>query len=67
MEEHAIRVMTDSGGFQKECCVLQVPYIAFWGNTETPETLDVGAKMLVGSDPKRIIEGGREMIQKKRQ
>ena len=67
LEEHARLVMTDSGGIQEECCVMQVPCITLRDNTERPETLDAGANMLVGCDPKRIIEGFRQMIDKKRQ
>lgn len=67
LEEHARLVMTDSGGLQEECCVMQVPCITLRENTERPETLDVGANMLVGCDPKRIIEGVRIMMTKKRQ
>lgn len=67
LEEHARLVITDSGGVQEECCVMQVPCITLRDNTERPETLVVGANMLVGCDPKRIIKGAREMMSKKRQ
>lgn len=66
LEEHARLVMTDSGGLQEECCVLQVPCITLRDNTERPETLEAGANVLVGSDPERIIEGARQMTVKKR-
>jgi len=67
LEEHARLVMTDSGGLQEECCVMQVPCITLRDNTERPETIEVGANMLVGCDPTRIIKGAREMMSKKRQ
>jgi UDP-N-acetylglucosamine 2-epimerase (non-hydrolysing) len=67
LEEHARLVMTDSGGLQEECCIMQVPCITLRDNTERPETLEVGANKLVGCDPERIITGAREMISKKRQ
>jgi UDP-N-acetylglucosamine 2-epimerase (non-hydrolysing) len=65
VEEHARLVITDSGGLQDECCVLQVPCITLWENTARPELFDVGANVLVGSYPSRIIDGAREMMSKK--
>jgi UDP-N-acetylglucosamine 2-epimerase (non-hydrolysing) len=67
LEEQAKLVMTDSGGVQEECCIMQVPCITLRENTERPETLDAGANLLVGTDPLRIIQGSREMMRKKRQ
>ncbi len=66
LEEHAGLVMTDSGGLQEECCVMQVPCITLRENTERPETIEAGANMLVGCDPDRILEGAREMMHRKR-
>ena len=66
LEEHARLVLTDSGGLQEECCVLHVPCVTLRENTERPETIEVGANMLVGSDPKRIVEGTKTMINRTR-
>jgi UDP-N-acetylglucosamine 2-epimerase (non-hydrolysing) len=30
-------------------------------NTERPETIDVGANVLVGTDPERILDGALEV------
>lgn len=48
---HASLVLTDSGGIQEEACVLQVPCITLRENTERPETVEVGANKVVGTDP----------------
>lgn len=64
LEEGARLVMTDSGGLQEECCVLRTPCITLRDNTERPETLDVGANMLVGCDPQQILNGAKIMIKK---
>ena len=40
-------VFTDSGGIQEEACILRVPSVTIRKNTERPETLDVGASVLV--------------------
>jgi UDP-N-acetylglucosamine 2-epimerase (non-hydrolysing) len=59
-------VLTDSGGLQEECCVMQVPCVTMRENTERPETLQVGSNKLAGTDPKRILEAALEMACKER-
>jgi len=59
-------VLTDSGGIQEESCVLQVPCVTLRDNTERPETLDVGANLLAGVRPQRIIEAARTMLARSR-
>lgn len=49
-------IMTDSGGIQEETTVLQKPCITLRFNTERPITLTSGTNVLVGNDPKRILE-----------
>jgi UDP-N-acetylglucosamine 2-epimerase (non-hydrolysing) len=56
LEEHARVVMTDSGGVQEESCILGVPCVTLRDNTERPETLEVGANMLAGTEPERILQ-----------
>ncbi len=65
--EHSRLVMTDSGGVQEECCVMQVPCVTLRDNTERPETIEVGANILVGTDPCRILDGANDMMNKNRQ
>ena len=57
---------TDSGGVQEEACILRVPCVTLRYYTERPETLDVGANMLAGAEPKSILEKARIMIDKNR-
>jgi len=52
--QQAQLILTDSGGIQEEACILKVPCITLRKNTERPETVDVGASVLVGSDAKKL-------------
>jgi len=61
LESNAKIILTDSGGVQEEACILDVPCITMRGNTERPETIDVGANMLVGTDPTEIAHGANRM------
>jgi UDP-N-acetylglucosamine 2-epimerase (non-hydrolysing) len=54
-------VLTDSGGVQEETCILGVPCVTLRDNTERPETLQVGANILAGTDPVRILEASINM------
>ena len=56
LEANARLVLTDSGGVQEETCILKVPCVTLRDNTERPETLDVGANVLAGTDPDKIVE-----------
>lgn len=55
LQSNAIMVMTDSGGIQEESCILHTPCITLRENTERPETIDVGANILCGTDSKKIL------------
>ncbi|MCI0511602.1 UDP-N-acetylglucosamine 2-epimerase (non-hydrolyzing) [candidate division KSB1 bacterium] len=52
---HAACVITDSGGVQKETLILKTPCITIRENTEWIETVRLGANVLVGSDPEKIV------------
>jgi len=54
--------LTDSGGVQEEACVLGVPCVTLRDNTERPETIEVGANMLAGTNPYEIVEKARVML-----
>ncbi len=59
---HARFVLTDSGGIQEETTVLHVPCLTLRENTERPITVTKGTNILVGADPKRIMDAvGRIM------
>jgi UDP-N-acetylglucosamine 2-epimerase (non-hydrolysing) len=64
LESQAKLVLTDSGGVQEESCILSVPCVTLRDNTERPETLDVGANILAGTDPDRILKSAKNMIAK---
>ncbi len=64
LEADARLVLTDSGGVQEETCILKVPCVTLRDNTERPETAEVGANVLVGANPEKILEGARTMLGK---
>ena len=53
------------GGIQEEACIHLVPRVTLRDNTERPETLEIGANRLVGTNPATIVEGVREMLEVK--
>ena len=56
LQANASLIMTDSGGIQEEACMLRVPCVTLRQNTERPETVEVGANVLVGRDQVLAIE-----------
>jgi len=65
LESNARLVLTDSGGVQEEACILRVPCVTLRDNTERPETIEVGANVLSGASPERILECSKVMLGKK--
>ena len=55
-------MLTDSGGLQEEACCLGVPCVTLRDNTERPESVAVGANLLAGADPERIVAAASEML-----
>lgn len=56
LEKHARKILTDSGGVQKEAFYLGVPCITLRDRTEWPETVELGANRIAGTTSDSIRE-----------
>ncbi|SFI64756.1 non-hydrolyzing UDP-N-acetylglucosamine 2-epimerase [Thermoflavimicrobium dichotomicum] len=56
LEVHAQKILTDSGGVQKEAFFAQVPCITMRDETEWVETVELGANVLVGANKEKILD-----------
>lgn len=63
----AERILTDSGGMQKEAYILGVPCITLRENTEWVETLKGGWNVLAGVDKEKIVEAASKANPKNKQ
>jgi len=66
LQSHAAVVLTDSGGLQEEACALHVPCVTLRENTERPETVKVGANIIAGHDPEKILKATLKMVKSSR-
>jgi len=59
LEKQARKILTDSGGVQKEAFYLGVPCVTLRDQTEWPETVELGANRIAGTDRDSIREAVR--------
>ncbi len=65
LEKNAKLILTDSGGVQEEACILNIPCVTLRSSTERPETIEVGANMLVKDcNKEKIIDAINIMLAK---
>jgi UDP-N-acetylglucosamine 2-epimerase (non-hydrolysing) len=62
LEDTAKLVVTDSGGVQEETCILGTPCVTMRDSTERPETVEVGANVVTGTDPNSVLKGAKRML-----
>jgi UDP-N-acetylglucosamine 2-epimerase (non-hydrolysing) len=62
MMQRADCILTDSGGIQEEAPYLGKPVLVMREVTERPEALAAGAVQLVGTEPQRIVNAVRAVL-----
>ena len=62
LEGHARRILTDSGGVQKEAFFFGVPCVTLRDETEWPETVECGWNVLAGCEVDRIVEAASRRL-----
>jgi UDP-GlcNAc3NAcA epimerase len=55
LEMHAEKIVTDSGGVQKEAFFMEKPCITMRDETEWIETVENGWNVVVGTDKNKIL------------
>jgi UDP-N-acetylglucosamine 2-epimerase (non-hydrolysing) len=61
--QHAVMVITDSGGVQEETTFLGVPCLTYRDTTERPVTVSMGTNRVVGRDPQHLLLNARVVLQ----
>jgi UDP-N-acetylglucosamine 2-epimerase (non-hydrolysing) len=60
--DHALLVLTDSGGIQEETTILGVPCLTLRESTERPVTVTEGTNEVIGSSPDRIVSASLAIL-----
>lgn len=63
--DHAVMVVTDSGGIQEETTSLGIPCVTVRENTERPITVEVGTNILAGTSVEGIRRATRQQLESK--
>ena len=61
--QHAVMVITDSGGVQEETTFLGVPCLTYRDNTERPVTVSMGTNQVVGCDPRHLLLSALQVLE----
>lgn len=67
LEKHAKKILTDSGGIQKEAYIFKIPCITLRDTTEWVETIEDGWNVLVGVNKEKIIRMANDFEAKREQ
>ena len=62
--ENSLFILTDSGCMQEEACTLGIPCLTMRESTERPESIEVGANILVGTNLNKILASVPETLKK---
>lgn len=60
--QHALAVVTDSGGITEETTVMGIPCMTLRDNTERPETITIGTNELLGTRPDAIAPAMKKLF-----
>jgi UDP-N-acetylglucosamine 2-epimerase (non-hydrolysing) len=62
LEKNSKVILTDSGGVQEEACILKIPCVTLRNNTERPETVEVGANIISGTNQEKIFSSVKKIL-----
>jgi UDP-N-acetylglucosamine 2-epimerase (non-hydrolysing) len=59
---HALLIVTDSGGIQEEAPALNKPIVVLRNTTERPEIISAGVGLLVGTEKENIVKAISQLV-----